>query len=60
MPNCYNLKKAIAATFLLLVAFAGMGCAVLRFEGGHEPEETNLPWNRPAEWENQMPMGVPY
>lgn len=37
------------ATVLLTAGFVLGGCAT------HDPDDSSIPWNRPAQWEDQPP-----
>lgn len=43
------LKQTIALTLLSLLALSMSGCL------NKAPDESAMPWSRPANWENQVP-----
>lgn len=48
------IKKVFVYFWLLVGLFAMGGCAVLN----EDPNEAQLPWAQPANWEGQVP-GMP-
>ena len=53
------MKRTIKITFLLLLSLTGLiltsGCRSLAEE---DPNEQQIPWATPADWEGQLP-GMP-
>ncbi len=44
-----NRLRHIGAAILLAAAFILGGCAT------HDPDDSSIPWNRPAQWEDRPP-----
>ena len=43
------LKKSILGILLLALGLLALGCAM------ESPHDSSIPWNRPADWEGQIP-----
>ena len=42
-------------TLTLILAIASLGGALLFTAGCADPDESNIPWSRPQEWEGGVP-----